>query len=238
MKIHILVTLFSFLIFTTQSNAKVTESSKQNALTTAKNYIKFAKMAWELETSFAEESLDQTKKGAYCAMGEELIDLATMSKNIFGDVYKNTSDQEKHIIENALLDNIAHIFLDKIGDKINFVFDWEKAHVQETRIGRGRDRVKGLKVDVKTWHPKFDIPASTQPKKTSTLTFEIIPTETEGEYLLVDLVLKGIRVSSLYGEWVRQIRLEIKTLDEVLSIWEDQNDPNCPSDLEPYRNLF
>ena len=229
---RILLALFLFSIL--QARAEANET----ALTSAKKLIKKAQIAWDTKKPLENDTLEETKKGAYCAMGEDSIDFEFVSSSMFGRIYTKADGDQQLAIREALLNNYAQVFLNQIGYKINYTYDWEKAQIENKKFGRGRDRVEGISIKVITWKPEYDkLPEDSRP--TSYVIFELFDSPTTpGTYYVADIVLAGIRVSELYKSWVKNIRLKRTTLEKVLKDWAAENTPLCPEDTDPYRKLF
>jgi hypothetical protein len=205
---------------------------------TAKNIIFRAQKVWSINKALDGESLLQTKKGAYCAMGEDHFDLDFLTLGIFSRTYQKANENTKILLRDAVLDNYAHIFLNQIGDKINYSYDWDNAQVSKITLGRGSQRVDGFEVKITTWAPQYNEMEPGKTRPTSSVIFEMkAHPSIENELSITDLVLAGIRVSGLYSQWSRDIQLGRKSIEEVLEAWSKENQPLCPQDTAPYRAL-
>lgn len=232
MNMTILAIYISFYTFAATANSI--------ALETTQKVIRQAQKVWSLKKAISGESILETKKGAFCALGEDFIHLTFISQVLFGRTYTKANEKTQIEVQNALLNNFSHIFLNEIADKINYHFDWEKAQIQTGSFGRGDIRTSGFSIKVATW-PKGQPPSLASGSSPSYVIFDLIENTQDSHvktYKVIDLVLAGLRVSELYKPWVNNIRMGRNTLEEVLEVWSTENQPLCPAKTQPYRKLY
>ncbi|MCB0390830.1 MAG: hypothetical protein KDD58_06060 [Bdellovibrionales bacterium] len=220
------------------TNDNDTISEPMRVLTLSKNVISKAQKAWGLTIPLQNETIEQTKKGAFCALGEDVIDFEFVSSSLFGRIYDHAEEETKSDIEDSLLNNYAHVFLEQIGEKINYTYDWENVKIESENFGRSKDRTEGYSVEVTTWKPEYDNLPEGSSKPTSSVKFEFIKDSHSDTFKIVDLILAGARVSKFYAAFVQNIRRRKNTLEEVLDTWAKESIPLCPEDTAPYAKLL
>lgn len=221
--------LFSFFILFILLSPSNSQSSPidEGALSFVKNFVNEAQKIWNLEKVHYGNSLLESKKDLYCQLGERTLHLPFISEHLFKRAYLKSEPEIKTQIEIALLNNYTHVFLNQVGEKILYSYDWEKSQIRKTLSGRGQQRSEGYEIKVITWPPQ-------SPRLTlgdsSSVVFEVRSQQGADEkiYSLTDVVLDGFRVSGLYTQWGKDVWMNKRRLEDVLSQWERDHQPNCP----------
>lgn len=160
------------------------------------------------------------RKEAYCQMAREVVNINLVTKTIFRSGSRKATESQKIRMAKVVLNILSDIFTTELSEFLRLPFNWATSSVRyrAVRNAAGK-RVHGYEVKVNVLVDdsitKIEFKMAQRPDNMEELS-------------LIDLKVKGLSLAKFIGSYDNDIRIGMKTLDEVLDSFDNKYSA-CPA---------
>ncbi len=199
------------------SFAELGKDNLQPALNFAQNVTTVAASILDLKDDNKDTQF-LLRKDAYCQMASDVVNLNLVTKTIFRSGSRKANETQKVRMTQSILNILSDIFTNKLSEFLSLPFDWDKSTIRYRAVRNTTgDRVHGyeLKVNVLDKNEANKVIAKVE--------FKMVQRPDNVDKLsLLDLKVKGLSLAKFIGSYDNDIRIGMKTLDEVLDVFENK----------------